>query len=208
MAAQSADGRTLARIVIPVAMGVAVAEAPMLLPPELRNRLSKLVIEGSSAAAGVVLLDERWRRRPVGLLAGDAVVAGTPLTGQLFYLRRALETSTELREGELAALLSREISVLILADRVVPDGPERELLANWVAKGGMLIRFAGPKTAERPDTLLPVMLLEGDRQLGGAMSWSAWRTYGRRQHPPWHGECRRRAASTGRHCPAAAPPAE
>ena len=172
VAAQSADGRTLARIIIPIPAGAATAEAAMLLPPELRNRLSKLTLEGAATAAGVVLLDERWRRRPVGLLAGDATVAGTPLTGQLFYLHRALEPTTELREGELAALLSREISVLVLADRVVPDGPERDLLANWVDKGGLLVRFAGPKTAERPDSLLPVKLLEGDRQLGGAMSWS------------------------------------
>jgi len=45
-----------------------------------------------------------------------------------------------------------------------------------VEKGGLLIRFAGPRTAEQPlgesDPLMPVKLLSGDRQLGGAMSWS------------------------------------
>ena len=39
-------------------------------------------------------------------------------------------------------------------------------------KGGLLVRFAGPRLAEHPDALLPVKLLAGDRQLGGAMSWS------------------------------------
>ena len=42
--------------------------------------------------------------------------------------------------------------------------------------GGLLIRFAGPRTAEQPlgeiDPLMPVKLLGGDRQLGGALSWS------------------------------------
>src|SRR6202020_1755065 len=55
-------------------------------------------------------------------------------------------------------------------------GPERDALEAWVRKGGLLIRFAGPRTAEAAsndtDTLMPVHLLAGDRQLGGAMSWS------------------------------------
>ena len=62
--------------------------------------------------------------------------------------------------------------MLILADHVVAEGPEQATLAAWVDKGGTLIRFAGPATAEHPDALLPVKLLAGDRQLGGAMSWT------------------------------------
>jgi hypothetical protein len=41
-----------------------------------------------------------------------------------------------------------------------------------VEQGRLLVRFAGPRLAERQDDLLPVRLLAGDRQLGGAMSWS------------------------------------
>ncbi|MBS0562633.1 MAG: DUF4159 domain-containing protein, partial [Proteobacteria bacterium] len=174
--AQSGDGRTLARAAIPIAAGAAAGEARLVLPPEVRNRLARLVVEGPPSAAGVVLLDERWRRRPVGLVAGDQITAEAPLTGALFYLRRALAPYAELREGALGALLSRDISVLILADRPLPAGPEQKALTDWVEKGGLLIRFAGPRTAEMPvgesDPLLPVKLLGGDRQLGGALSWS------------------------------------
>jgi hypothetical protein len=170
--AQSGDGRTLARVIGSFPPGAAAAEAAVALPPELRNRLARLVLEGSANAGAVVLLDERWRRRPVGLLAGDATTASTPLTGQIYYLQRALEPYTEVRRGDLNTLLARELSVLILADHVVPDGPERDTLAQWVEKGGLLVRFAGPQTAEHPDALLPVTLLAGDRQLGGAMSWA------------------------------------
>ena len=66
--------------------------------------------------------------------------------------------------------------VLILADRPLPAGAERDALAKWVEQGGLLIRFAGPRTAEQPlgetDPLMPVKLLSGDRQLGGALSWA------------------------------------
>jgi hypothetical protein len=170
--AQTGDGRTLARALVRFAPNAAEAEAPIVLPPELRNRLGRLVLEGQSSAGAVILLDERWRRRPVGLLAGDPTTASAPLTGQLFYLRRALEPTTEVRLGSLAQLLSRDLSVLILADYVAADGPDADALTKWVEKGGLLVRFAGPGLAEHPDALLPVKLLAGDRQLGGAMSWS------------------------------------
>jgi hypothetical protein len=174
--AQSGDGRTLARTDIAIPAGAAIASAPIPLPPELRNRLTRLVLEGPPSAGSVVLLDERWRRRPVGLLSGDLSTADTPFTGSIYFLKRALEPFTELREGDAATLLKRDISVLVLADRPLLAGPERDALEAWVRKGGLLIRFAGPRTAEAAtndtDTLLPVRLLAGDRQLGGAMSWS------------------------------------
>ncbi len=59
----------------------------------------------------------------------------------------------------------------MLSDREVPEGPERERLDRWVREGGTLVRFAGPRLAERQDPLLPVPLRAGERQLGGALSW-------------------------------------
>jgi hypothetical protein len=170
--AQSGDDRTLARVIVPIAAGAGAGEAAITLPVELRNRLARVVLEGPASAGSVALLDERWRRRPVGVLAGEATTAETPLTGQTWFIRRALDPYTEVRSGDLSALLGRALSVLVLADHVVADGPERAAIEQWLDKGGLLIRFAGPETAEHPDALLPVQLLEGDRQLGGAMSWS------------------------------------
>ena len=170
--AQTGDGRTLARAEASVPPGGGEAEVPLPLPPELRNRLSRLVLEGPPSAGAAALLDERWRRRPVGLLAADAG-ADTPLIGPLFYVRRALGATAEVREGDLGGLLAREVSVLVLADRPV-EGEERAALERWVEAGGLLVRFAGPRMAEEGggDSLLPVRLLGGDRQLGGALSWS------------------------------------
>jgi hypothetical protein len=174
--AQAGDGRTLARATVDLAAGANEGSAAMVLPPELRNRLTRLVLEGPPSAASVVLLDERWRRRPVGIIAGDLATADTPFAGPLYYLRRALSPYTEVREADLNTLLQRDLSVLILADRPMPTGEERDAVTKWVEKGGLLIRFAGPRTAEQPmgeqDTLMPVKLLGGDRQLGGALSWA------------------------------------
>ncbi len=179
--AQTGDGRTLARADAVLPAGRTELEVPIPLPSELRNGLARLVLDGSASAGGVALLDERWRRRPVGLLSQDAG-ADTPLIGPLFYIQRALAPTSELRTGSLATLLSRDLSVLVLAD-VPLEGQDAATVDAWVNKGGLLVRFAGPRMAEAgadadspepapPDPLLPVHLLAGDRQLGGALSWS------------------------------------
>ena len=170
--AQTGDGRTLARIETTIPANATTAEAVLRLPPEVRNQLAVLRLEGSPSASGVVLLDERWRRRPVGMMAGDVGAGGIPLSGAVYFLQRALEPFAEIRTGELAAIMARPLSVLVLADRPIAPGEEEETLRKWVEQGGTLVRFAGPRTSDHPDSLLPVKLLQGERVLGGAMSWS------------------------------------
>jgi hypothetical protein len=170
--ARTGDGRTLARAAIPVPAGATEAEAALPLPIEIRNQVVRLDLDGVAGANATVLLDERFRRRPVGLIAGgEATAADVPLIGELFYLDRALAPHAELRRGSVEELLARRLSVLVLADRPVEAGREREQLAAWIEAGGTLIRFAGPRLAEQPDGLLPVPLRAGERQLGGALSW-------------------------------------
>ncbi|WP_375293320.1 DUF4159 domain-containing protein [Siccirubricoccus sp. G192] len=168
--ARTGDGRALAAATVPIPAGAAGGEAVLGLPLEIRNQVVRLGLEGETGAGGVVLLDERFRRRPVGLLPGAEEAADAPLIGELFYLDRALAPFVEIRRGPLDRLLARPIAVLALADRPVPEGPEREALTRWVEAGGTLLRFAGPRLAERPDPLLPVPL-RAERQLGGALSW-------------------------------------
>ena len=174
--AQTGDGRTLARGEALLKAGATTVDTEIQLPPEIRNEIARLVVNGVSSAGAVMLLDERWKRRPVGLLA-EQEGAETPLIGPLFYPRRALAPFTELREGTVSDLLSRPISAIVLADVPLQAG-EADALTQWVKKGGLLIRFAGPLMAEastdpaHDDPLLPVHLLAGDRQLGGALSWS------------------------------------
>ncbi|MBR0653439.1 hypothetical protein GXW78_27600, partial [Roseomonas terrae] len=169
--ARTGDGRAIASATVAIPAEATRAEAAIDLPIEIRNQVVRLDLEPEAGAAGTVLLDERFRRRPVGLSSALDTAADAPLTGDLFYLERALAPYAEIRRGTPEQLLSRQIAVLVLADRDVPEGREREALTRWVEQGGMLIRFAGPRLAERPDPLLPVALRAGERQLGGALSW-------------------------------------
>jgi hypothetical protein len=168
--ARTGDGRVLSRATLGIPAGAAGATTEIDLPAEIRNRVLRLEIEGEAGAGGIVLLDERFRRRPVGLVTETAAETEAPLIGAFWYVDRALAPTAELRRGGVETLLARPLAVIILADRPVA-GAEETLLTRFVEQGGTLVRFAGPRTADRADGLLPVRLRGGERALGGALSW-------------------------------------
>jgi hypothetical protein len=170
--AVSDQGRVLARQPIAFNADAVEASAKLNLPTELRNTLARLEIEEQPGVGAVQLLDDRWRRRPVGLISGAGLEQRQPLLADLFYLDRALSPFAELRQGSVAQLLEREIAVVVLADVGNIVGGEARQLSEWLDKGGVLLRFAGPRMAETTDNLLPVKLRQGSRQLGGALSWA------------------------------------
>jgi hypothetical protein len=165
-------GRLLSREQVDFAADQTTAAHEVKLPSELRNRIASFALEGEGSAAGVLLLDDRWRQRPVGLFAQGGGSDAQPLLSELYYVERALAPSSELRHGDLATLLQRDLSVLVMADVGLLPEEEVARLKTWIDKGGVLVRFAGPKLAQNGQSLLPVRLRGGDRQLGGAMSWS------------------------------------
>ena len=153
--------------------GADVAQAHLHLPNELRNRVDRLAIEGEDSAAAVILLDERWRRRPIGIDSGVAArERSQPLLSNIYYLGRALTPFAEIEEGPLAELLARPLAMIVLADVGSVEGGDGEAVDQWVDAGGMLVRFAGPRLARNADALLPVRLRGGGRALGGALTWS------------------------------------
>jgi len=168
--AQGADGRLLGAATATLPAGEGRVEVALDLPTELRNELASLRIEGQNSAGAVLLTDERWRRRPVGLVSGRAN-GEQPLLSDLYYLERALAPYAELRKGEIGELLDRTLSVLILADVGSLTDVEIARLQAWIDGGGVLLRFAGPRLAQNADALIPVPLRAGGRALGGALSW-------------------------------------
>jgi hypothetical protein len=149
------------------------AQAQIELPLELRNRIARLELEPPMAVGGVVLLDERWRRRVIGLVGESAAEAPQPLLSELYYVERALAPHAALRRGSVEELLAGEISGIVLPDSAQLSTDARALLADWMEAGGVLLRFAGPRLANAAqDDLVPVPLRRGDRNLDGSLSWA------------------------------------
>ena len=170
--ASSETGQVLARQPVVFGIGSREGRADLDLPAEARNQLVRLEIEGEASAGGVVLLDERWRRRPVGLISGGALEREQPLLSDIFYLDRALDPFSEIRRGDVRDLIESRLAVLILADLGQIVAADREILEDWLGGGGVLVRFAGTRLAENSDDLIPVRLRTGSRALGGALTWT------------------------------------
>ena len=170
--AVAADGRPIDRRTVAFGETESVGEATFSLPAELRNEVARIDIEGHASAGAAVLLDDRWRRRPVGLVSVGSEAEMQPLLADTHYIQRALEPFSELRRGDVLGLLDSGLAVLVLPDIGQLNAEEAAAIESFVASGGVLIRFAGPLMAVSPDDLVPVRLRLGDRTLSGALSWT------------------------------------
>ncbi len=179
--ALDAQGREVGRAPLSFAGGVATAEARFEIPVELRNDIARIEVEAAAQAGAVRLVDDSFRRRRVGLVSGESADVAQPLLSPLYYISRALEPFADIVRADSAdlaeaipALVERRPSLIVLADiGVMPERAE-VALQGFVEGGGYLVRFAGPRLAATTgeDPLVPVRLRSGERQLGGAMSWS------------------------------------
>jgi hypothetical protein len=165
------DGKLLGGGTGAFADGAREAQVRLVMPTEVRNRVARLAIADQSTAGAVFLLDERYRRRPVGLVSGDTSETDQPLLANLYYLNRALSPFAETRTGTIQELLERPLAMLLLADIGKLTDEQRNVIDGWLQRGGVLLRFAGPRLAEGGDALLPVTLRRGGRIFGGVMSW-------------------------------------
>ena len=147
------------------------------LPIELRNEIARVEIGEEHSAGAVTLLDERWKRRRVGVVSGITADTAQPLLSPNYYLMKALAPYADVREPRpgrgdpVLAMLEDRVSVMVLADVGVVAGPAHDQLAKFVEDGGLLLRFAGTRLAGSSDDLVPVRLRRGGRVLGGSLSW-------------------------------------
>ncbi len=165
--AHASDGVVIARADISFAPGAETAEANFELPSELRSRVAVLRASGINSAGSVKLLDDSWGRPLIGILTPKAE-SSSPLLSEPFYAQTALTPYADIFTGSLGDILPLAPSIIIMPDaaRTTDDA-----LKDFVEAGGLLIRFAGPRLAKRPDSLLPVLLRSGGRELGGALTW-------------------------------------
>jgi hypothetical protein len=159
------------------ASGRGVAE--IVLPAEIRNAVTRFGIAGEESAGAVQLLDSRWRRKAVGLVAGESAGASQPLLEPLTYVERALAPTADLMRSNAAstaaateALIERGASIVVLTEIGTLPPETTAKVVEWVNGGGTLLRFASPNLAATTDEeLLPVRLRQGERALGGSLSW-------------------------------------
>ena len=169
--------RVLARVPLVFDAGAVSARVELSLPAELRNRITRFSIAGQNSAAAVSLTDDTSKRRKVALVGGQVGREGLQLLSQSHFLRQALAPGADLIEGTLDDIVQAGPDVIVLIDVARLSPAQTRAVRAWVEKGGLLLRFAGPRLAAsdvgraREDALMPVRLRAGGRTIGGAMSW-------------------------------------
>ena len=169
------NGRSLAEKQLVFSEGKTRTQGEIELPLAMRNEAAQIRIAGQRSAGAVFLLDDRWQRKTVVQLSGASFELEQPLLSPLYYVSRALEPSAQIFQtkmvSELLEHIESGVSLAVLADVGKLRTNELEALDEWIERGGVLVRFAGPRLASGSDGLVPVGLRTGGRSLGSALSW-------------------------------------
>lgn len=169
--------RILGQTSLSVETGATVVS--IALRTELRNRVTRFEIENIRSAGAVQLVADSLKRPEVALISGEDDGSNAQLLSHLHYLRAAFGPTSDVIEGAFSDVIAANPDVIVLADVARLAGGEAADLLEWTQKGGVLLRFSGPKLAasdvarEGVDPLLPVRLRAGGRSVGGAMTWGA-----------------------------------
>ncbi len=167
------DGRVVAGEDVRFESGKTAAKVTFSLPLELRNEVVRIEIENAGTAGAVALLDDRWRRRPVGLVSASPLDADLSLLDELYYIERALNPYGEVQRAPLDELMAANRAAIVLPDGHTLVSTDARALNSWIEQGGLVLRFAGPRMAQSEDDgMSPVLLRSGGRALGGAMLWT------------------------------------
>ncbi|CAI3923756.1 unnamed protein product [Commensalibacter communis] len=173
--AYTQQGVLISSIKKSIAANTTKSDIELTLPLEARNKIDYLQVANNPSAGSIYLLDENNRKHIIGFISASNN-SNTPFTGSLYYLKKALAPLGDIKEGSIQELLSQPLSVIIAPDTLFSDPKSEKELQEWVKKGGVLIRFSGDLVAgsalnQQETPLIPLPLLQGTRELGGAMTW-------------------------------------
>jgi hypothetical protein len=153
--------------------GDVTSEVEFELPVNLRSSVSGFDIRERQGAGSRFWTEAGSGTRIAGIFAPEGDEEATPLTKSVFYLSRALEPYAITKTGSIPKILKESPAIIILPDTGAMTADLLNDLESWVKRGGLLLRFAGPKMAENADKafLTPVPIRVGGRAMDGALTW-------------------------------------
>jgi len=169
-------GRVMARVPF-TALAHQMTHVRVALPLELRNDVARIELENVASAGAVWLLDDHSHRARVGLVSDEAYDSAQPLLSASYYITKAMQPFADVRyerddiSHALDNLVRDHPALIVLADIGALNTQSYGLMDDYVRKGGVLLRFAGPHMLASADDLEPVRVRRGGRVMGGALSW-------------------------------------
>ena len=120
--------------------------------------------------AGGVLLHDGGRRLPTIFVLEPSSDSPPPLLNPSHYIAQALNRSTH--NSSLQDALDQRADIIFWHDHARIDSDEQEHLLDWLAQGGILVRFASPhvQDSDNHPHLLPAPLYEITASAHGFLS--------------------------------------
>jgi hypothetical protein len=171
LVARDRSGRIVGEATATFEPGQRATQITLPVAPQERPLTTLLMSPTDPGPATVALLDASTTRPLVGIVTGEAAADRQPLRSGQFYVRRSLEPRTELLEGTVEQVLDGGAGLLVLIDGAGLSEETQRRLLGWIEGGGVLLQFAGPRTAESGVPLSPVPLRLASRAFGGTLSW-------------------------------------
>lgn len=143
-------------------------------PASFDEDIEKLRIAEVPGAGSVYGLSPHGKPKRIGIIS-DKKGNVRPLIDADYFLERVARPLGGLIEGELKDILAQHPSMIVMADKAGLTPEQDGLLKGWIQKGGLLLRFAGPRMAAdetRLPDLLPIRIRPGfkayDAQISSA----------------------------------------
>ncbi len=121
---------------------------------EVRNATTRIAISGEDSAGAVQLLDKGAAQRSAGIVPKTAGEGRRCYPTSIIWngrcrLMRKGGGGGRISKGTISALLDKKVSVLVLADVARIPGADLKRVQDFIASGGMVIRFAGEARHQR-----------------------------------------------------------
>lgn len=167
--AVDSDGRVLASGPASSPSGAAA----LAVPDTEAGRVAMIRVRGQASAGSTWLQDSFGRRPRVGIVAERRELQ--PLLADAHYLEAALSPHGSMVRGPAQELAQAGLDAILLPDTGQLDEADAAALERFVNRGGLLVRFAGPRLAAAAGEaqLLPLAVSPTPRRLDGALTWSA-----------------------------------
>ena len=134
------------------------------------KQISQWKIAEFAGSGGVYLTPRIGGTGIIGFVGALQETQKQNFSDALFYLSRAVAPFAKLETGGISDLIEKNAGVIILNDYVDFNEKDLSALKYWISRGGILLRFSGPKMSETKNILVPVPLKEGMRSLSGELN--------------------------------------
>ena len=141
------------------------------LPIDLINRTHKIKLINESHAASVFYFDDANKQKRIAIVSDNSESNKNPLLSPNYYIKKAL-LDYKLIFGTLEEILTKNPNLIICSEDVKINDEYTEKINSWIEKGGILIRFSGPKSKKTNLFLSDKNIQKSIRTIGGDLSLS------------------------------------